>query len=131
MISTEESVSSPDLNVAKFTVDAAEGNSSTEVDMNDHAASPNRIEKTLSATEGPSTQLAGQTSPQRSQELNQEWRAGKYEWMIIIVLAIVSLMVALDATILVPVLPVSALNNVNSPAKRLVGNRERSPGQRD
>lgn len=35
-----------------------------------------------------------------------EWKAGKEEWMIILVIAIVSLMVALDATILVPVLPV-------------------------
>lgn len=35
-----------------------------------------------------------------------EWKAGRSEWMIITVLAIVSLMVALDATILVPVLPV-------------------------
>ena len=36
------------------------------------------------------------------------WKAGRKEWMVIMVLAIVSLMVALDATILVPVLPVSA-----------------------
>ena len=35
-----------------------------------------------------------------------EWKAGKEEWMIILVIAVVSLMVALDATILVPVLPV-------------------------
>ena len=35
-----------------------------------------------------------------------EWKAGKEEWMVILVIAIVSLMVALDATILVPVLPV-------------------------
>lgn len=37
------------------------------------------------------------------------WKAGRKEWMVIIVLAIVSLMVALDAIILVPVLPVSRL----------------------
>ena len=37
-----------------------------------------------------------------------EWKAGKEEWMIILVIAIVSLMVALDATILVTVLPVGA-----------------------
>lgn len=35
-----------------------------------------------------------------------EWKAGKEEWMIILVIAVVSLMVALDATILVSVLPV-------------------------
>ena len=45
-----------------------------------------------------------------------EWKAGRDEWMIIIVIAIVSLMVALDATILVPVLPVSPL--VNGTAKQ-------------
>ncbi|KAL8889534.1 MAG: hypothetical protein Q9215_003188 [Flavoplaca cf. flavocitrina] len=38
----------------------------------------------------------------------QAWKAGRKEWMIIIVLAIVSLMVALDATILVPALPAIA-----------------------
>lgn len=37
---------------------------------------------------------------------DREWKAGKEEWLIILVIAIVSLMVALDATILVPVLPV-------------------------
>ena len=55
-------------------------------------------------------------TPPASQKTHQdslsqgEWRAGKSEWMIIIVIAIVSLMVALDATILVPVLPVSRLH---------------------
>lgn len=37
-----------------------------------------------------------------------EWKAGREEWLIIAVIAIVSLMVALDATILVPVLPAIA-----------------------
>lgn len=36
-----------------------------------------------------------------------EWRAGRQEWFIIVVLSLISVMVALDATILVPVLPVS------------------------
>ena len=35
-----------------------------------------------------------------------EWKPGPGEWLILICLAIVSLVVALDATILVPVLPV-------------------------
>lgn len=48
------------------------------------------------------SKLTGETIP-----VEQAWKAGRKEWMIIIVLAIVSLMVALDATILVPVLPVS------------------------
>ena len=37
---------------------------------------------------------------------NSVWKASKHEWLIILVIAIVSLMVALDATILVTVLPV-------------------------
>lgn len=39
-----------------------------------------------------------------------EWKAGKGEWLIIVVLAIVSLMVAIDATILVTALPVGSLS---------------------
>jgi len=35
-----------------------------------------------------------------------EWKAGKQEWLIVICLATVSLMVALDATIIVTPLPV-------------------------
>ena len=40
------------------------------------------------------------------QGLAPVWKVSKHEWTIIIVIAIVSLMVALDATILVTVLPV-------------------------
>ena len=47
-----------------------------------------------------------------------EWKAGKEEWMIILVIAIVSLMVALDATILVPVLPVGGLKIDGTKASR-------------
>lgn len=36
-----------------------------------------------------------------------EWRPRKGEYLVMITLSIISLMVALDATILVPVLPVS------------------------
>ena len=46
------------------------------------------------------------------------WRAGRDEWMVVIVLAIVSVMVALDATILVPVLPVSGPDCLSSLSKR-------------
>jgi hypothetical protein len=38
-----------------------------------------------------------------------EWKPGPGEWAILTCLAIVSLVVALDATILVPVLPVCSL----------------------
>ena len=50
------------------------------------------------------------TSPQRpdpaSATPDQEWKAGKEEWMIILVITTVSLMVTLDVTILVSALPV-------------------------
>ena len=36
-----------------------------------------------------------------------EWKPGKQEWAVMLTLALISLMVALDATILVSVLPVS------------------------
>ena len=55
-----------------------------------------------------STFLGSQDSQQDSIQQG-EWKAGKSEWMVIIVIAIVSLMVALDATIVVPILPVSGL----------------------
>ena len=55
-----------------------------------------------------STFLGSQDSQQDSIPQG-EWRAGKSEWMIIIVISIVSLIVGLDATILVPILPVSGV----------------------
>ena len=36
----------------------------------------------------------------------EDWRAGKQEWLIIVTLVLISLLAAIDATILVPVLPV-------------------------
>ena len=46
------------------------------------------------------------TSASLQQGLAPVWKASKHGWTIIIIIAIVSLMVALDATILVTVLPV-------------------------
>lgn len=40
-------------------------------------------------------------------EKEPDWKPGKQEWAVMITLAIVSMMVALDATVLVPALPVS------------------------
>lgn len=40
--------------------------------------------------------------------IESEWLAGRQEWLIVLCLGVVSLMVALDATIVVPALPVSA-----------------------
>ena len=55
-------------------------------------------------------QYSETTSPQRPDPVtstsDREWKAGKEEWKIILVLTTVSLMVALDATILVSALPV-------------------------
>lgn len=50
------------------------------------------------------TNLEGQDG--RKQDNESEWRPGKQEYAVMITIAVVSLMVALDATILVPVLPV-------------------------
>ncbi|KAL9040593.1 MAG: hypothetical protein Q9214_004426 [Letrouitia sp. 1 TL-2023] len=43
-----------------------------------------------------------------TQEIDLHWKAGRQEWLILTVLVIISLMAALDATVLVPVLPVSS-----------------------
>ena len=37
----------------------------------------------------------------------EEWKAGRQEWLIMITLVVISLMAAIDATILVTALPVS------------------------
>lgn len=44
------------------------------------------------------------------EEKVSEWKPRRQEWMVMITLAIISLMVALDATILVPVLPTLAVD---------------------
>ncbi len=67
-------------------------------------------QKGLCVADGSSTHLAGPESQPEPTASVPEWKAGRNEWMIIIDLAIISLMIALDATILVPVLPVSDLN---------------------
>ena len=65
----------------------------------------------------PSSEIDVYSIPSSSQDLDpatvtpdREWKAGKEEWMIILVIAFVRLMVALDATILVPALPVGAFD---------------------
>ncbi|KAB8300445.1 hypothetical protein EYC80_000617 [Monilinia laxa] len=47
-------------------------------------------------------------TPENETEKFTDWKAGRQEWLIMIVLLIVSLMASIDATILVPVLPVLA-----------------------
>lgn len=49
-----------------------------------------------------------------------EWTPGKEEWRAMITMAIVSLMVALDATILVPALPVSTVPTRRSFKSRML-----------
>ncbi len=77
---------------------------------NDRATLHENDEKIPKESEHSSAKPVTQEPDQLSTASDPEWKAGRDEWMIIVVLAIVSLMVALDATILVPVLPVSALN---------------------
>jgi hypothetical protein len=45
----------------------------------------------------------------------EEWKPERKEWIIMISLSIISLMVALDATILVTVLPVSIASSIAMP----------------
>lgn len=78
--------------------------------MKDQALPSEINQNTNRDTKRPSTRVAGMEAQQESTASDQEWKAGRNEWMIIIVLAVISLMVALDATILVPVLPVSAFD---------------------
>lgn len=89
-------------------------------------------EKRVGHTEGFGTPLAVHEPQQELAPSDQEWKAGRKEWIIIIVLAIVSLMVALDATILVPVLPVStstAWGAKQTEHNMTAGYRERSSWQ--
>jgi hypothetical protein len=66
---------------------------------------PNAREKSQRPTDMES--LAGQEEQDgHNQNNGTEWEPGKQEFAVMITIATVSLMVALDATILVPVLPV-------------------------
>lgn len=58
------------------------------------------------AAEADPQKLEANSTPPETTSPKQEWKPGPGEWAILACLAIVSLVVALDATILVPVLPV-------------------------
>ena len=60
----------------------------------------------------PSSTLAENTSTAVTREPVLEWKLGRKEALIVLSLMIVSLVAALDATVLVPVLPVSKLMHV-------------------
>jgi hypothetical protein len=71
----------------------------------------------MAAQQVPSWNVAGRehgkvertsTDPEKqiSKYGQEEWKPGRGEWLILICLTILSLVVSLDATILVPVLPV-------------------------
>lgn len=93
--------------------------------LDDRGNIPQAEEKSPAKTENSNRSTTSQEPNLVSTASDPEWRAGRGEWMIIIVLAIVSLMVALDATILVPVLPasipeLSSKNSSKSDAARLL-----------
>lgn len=54
-----------------------------------------------------STSYDGGAQMERGETPEVEWKPGKKEYAVMLTLALISLMVALDATILVSVLPVS------------------------
>lgn len=64
-------------------------------------------EKTLNMEYHTSPATLGKPRPVMIEASTPTWKASKREWLIVIALAIVSLMVAIDATILVTALPVS------------------------
>lgn len=66
-----------------------------------HPKNPSRIEPSNIITEDTSTAITEESVP--------EWKIGRQEALIMISLIVVSLIAALDATVLVPVLPVSKL----------------------
>lgn len=49
--------------------------------------------------------------PVAGEVLEDEWKPGRQEYAVMITVAVISLMVALDATILVSVLPVGFVSN--------------------
>ena len=71
------------------------------------AEDPNVSVATTITSPEPAANIAQLENGNKSEE---QWKPGKREWLVMITLAISSLTVALDATILVPVLPVSKLN---------------------
>ena len=63
-----------------------------------------RVERNNVKDEPPAARKMPEDCP--AEEAPEEWRAGKQEWLILIALMVTCLMVSIDSTILVPVLPV-------------------------
>jgi hypothetical protein len=81
---------------------------------------PRALSATMSTPTNPNTSAAAFSSSdgaikQKSSDQNPErWRASKQIKMILACLSLVSFVVAIDATILVPALPVSFAHNITS-----------------
>lgn len=101
-----------DSQVVNFSIDIGEEIDQPKAmnpDSTNNQVFPSTVSQRIPGeTKGSGTQLAGQKPEQGAAAFDQEWKASRREWLIIIVLATISLMVSLDATILVPILPVSA-----------------------
>src|SRR5947209_5724729 len=68
-------------------------------------------EPTSERQSGAEGKCVSSSSPNPSPDPPSDWRPSRGEWLMVICFMIVSLVVALDATILVPVLPVRRPNN--------------------
>ncbi|KAL9616039.1 MAG: hypothetical protein Q9160_009040 [Pyrenula sp. 1 TL-2023] len=77
-------------------------------DGNDQGTLSNAKERKTFDIEEKDTQEADPKASQDAAISNREWKAGRKEWMVVLVHTFVSLMVALDATILVTALPALA-----------------------
>lgn len=65
-----------------------------------------RVEQNNLKDESPATSKMPEDCP--AEESLEEWRASKQEWLILIALMVTCLMVSIDSTILVPILPTLA-----------------------
>jgi hypothetical protein len=76
------------------------------MDIPDEPSTP--ISTEPSVHEKPSVPVPGDVESAKSSQV--EWKPQKQEYLVMLTLSIISLMVALDATILVTVLPVSYMS---------------------
>jgi hypothetical protein len=77
-----------------------------------HTPSPSQSETEYRTHSAASSRDGILQDKKQAQDGGAEWKPGKQEYAVMITIAVVSLMVALDATILVPVLPVRKLHTV-------------------
>jgi hypothetical protein len=91
------------------------------MDIPDEPSTPTSTEP--SAHEKPSVPVPDDVKSAKSSQV--EWKPQKQEYLVMLTLSIISLMVALDATILVTVLPVSYMS-IDLASRRLTIGQDHS-----